>query len=195
MWEYAGDILDRAFLQGVFQRCQEEGRPLTSIIHFAALKSAPDSVRIPLEYYENNVVGSMNLVRMMELFPTCKEFIFSSSAAVYGEQDNCTEDFHCIPVSPYGETKLVVDMLLRSVARAHPDWKVISLRYFNPAGNHHAGILGDNPIGNTPGNLFSIIQEVIIGKRPHVTVFGNDYKTPDGTGVRDFVHVVDLGTF
>lgn len=85
-------------------------------------------------------------------------------------------------------------MLLKSVAKSRPDWKVISLRYFNPAGNHHAGILGDNPIGNTPANLFSIIQEVIIGKRTQVVVFGNNYKTPDGTGVRDFVHVVDLGT-
>lgn len=136
----------------------------------------------------------MNLLRMMEAFPQCKEFIFSSSAAVYGEQDNCTEEFNCLPISPYGESKLCVDMLLRSAARARPDWKVISLRYFNPAGNHHAGILGDNPIGNTPANLFSIIQEVIIGKRSQVVVFGKDYNTPDGTGVRDFVHVVDLGT-
>lgn len=136
----------------------------------------------------------MNLLKMMERFPTCREFIFSSTAAVYGEQDNCTEEFKCLPISPYGESKLCVDMMLRSVARTHPEWKVISLRYFNPAGNHHAGILGDSPIGNTPANLFSIIQETIIGIRTQVVVFGNDYHTTDGTGVRDFVHVVDLGT-
>jgi UDP-glucose 4-epimerase len=147
---------------------------------------------IPLEYYENNFVGSMNLVKMMQLFPACNEFIFSSSAAVYGEQDNCSEDFACRPISPYGESKLCVDMFLRSMARAHPEWRIISLRYFNPAGNHLAGLLGDNPIGNTPANLFSIIQEVIINKRTHVVVYGSDYNTPDGTGVRDFVHVVDL---
>lgn len=136
----------------------------------------------------------MNLLKMMEIYSSCTEFIFSSSAAVYGEQDNCTEDYNCFPISPYGESKLVVDMLLKSIARAKPHLKIISLRYFNPAGNHHKGLLGDNPIGSIPGNLFSVIQEVIIGKRNALTIFGNDYNTPDGTGVRDFIHVVDLGT-
>ena len=161
-------------------------------MHFAALKSAPESMSMPFEYYQNNVVGSMNLLKFMSK-GSCAEFIFSSSAAVYGEQDDCTEDFECRPISPYGESKLVVDMLMKSEARSKPHLKYISLRYFNPAGNHHRGLLGDNPIGNIPGNLFSVIQEVIIGKRNALTVYGSDYNTPDGTGVRDFVHVTDLG--
>lgn len=119
----------------------------------------------PLDYYSNNFVGVMNLVKMMQQHSSCTEFIFSSSAAVYGEQDDCTEEFECLPISPYGESKLCGEMLLKSIARANPQWKIISLRYFNPAGNHPSGILGDNPAGSIPGNLFSVIQEVIIGKR------------------------------
>jgi UDP-glucose 4-epimerase len=119
----------------------------------------------PLDYYENNFVGVMNLVKMMQQHSSCTEFIFSSSAAVYGEQDDCTEEFECLPISPYGESKLCGEMLLKSIAKANPKWKIISLRYFNPAGNHPSGIMGDNPAGSIPGNLFSVIQEVIIGKR------------------------------
>lgn len=107
----------------------------------------------------------MNILKIMQKYETCKEFVFSSSASVYGEQDNCTEQFSCKPISPYGETKLIVDWLLKSMAKAHKDWKVISLRYFNPAGNHPLGIIGDNPIGSIPGNLFTVIQHYILGER------------------------------
>lgn len=191
---YEGNILDLSLLDSVFKKEADLKRPLTSIFHFAAKKSAPESMYEPLSYFENNLVGSMNLLKMMEKYNYCKEFLFSSSAAVYGEQDDCTEEFDCRPISPYGESKLCFEMLLKSMTRCHPEWKVVSVRYFNPAGNHHSGLIGDNPIGNIPGNLFSVIQEVIIGKRESITVFGSDYNTFDGSGVRDFVHVTDLGT-
>lgn len=177
----------------VFKTEESSNRQITTIINLAAKKSAPESVAEPLDYYTNNFIGMLNLVKMMQKYSACKEFIFSSSAAVYGEQDDCTEEFDCLPISPYGESKLCGEWLLRSVAKSNPQWKIISLRYFNPAGNHHSGVIGDNPAGSTPGNLFSVIQEAIIGKREAITVFGTDYNTFDGTGVRDFVHVDDLG--
>lgn len=162
---YEGDILNFSLLENIFKTEKDKGRDITTVIHFAAKKSVPESIIEPLLYYENNLVGSMNILKLMEKYTTCKELLFSSTAAVYGEQDNCTEDFHCLPVSPYGESKLCVDMLLKSMAKCHRDWKIISLRYFNPAGNHPSGIIGDSPIGNIPGNLFAVIQECIIGKR------------------------------
>ena len=143
-------------------------------------------------YYENNLVGSLNLFKMMEKYD-CKRFIFSSTAGVYGDKDNCTETDSQKPVSPYGESKMCVEMLLKSLSVVHKDWKIVSLRYFNPCGAHESGLLGDEPF-LYPNNLFPYIQEVIIGKRPKLVVFGDDYPTPDGTCIRDYIHIFDLGT-
>ena len=147
----------------------------------------------PIMYFENNLAGSMNLFKMMEKYD-CKNFIFSSTAGVYGDKDNCTETDDKHPLSPYGESKLGVEMLLGSLGKAHPDWRIISLRYFNPCGGHESGLLGDEPL-EYPNNLFPYIQEVLIGKRSKLVVFGNDYPTPDGTFIRDYIHIYDLGTY
>lgn len=162
-------------------------------MHFAALKAVGESFTHPLLYYENNVVGSMNLFKMMEEYPACCNFIFSSTAAVYGDKDNCTEGDPHAPTSPYGESKLSVEMLLASLAKVRPNWKAVSLRYFNPCGAHESLLLGDEPF-NFPNNLFPFVQEVIVGKRERLNIFGNDYSTPDGTCVRDYIHITDLGT-
>lgn len=133
----------------------------------------------------------MNLLKIMKKFLECTKFIFSSTAAVYGEQDNCTEKFECRPISPYGESKVCVEMLLKSFAKANSNCRVIVLRYFNPGGNHSSGKIGDWP-SNHPNNIFPVIQQVILGIRPNLKVFGNDWDTVDGSGVRDYIHVVDL---
>lgn len=161
-------------------------------MHFAAKKAIGESFQQPMLYYENNVVGSMNLFRLMEQYTECSNFIFSSTAGVYGDKDDCREVDHKLPTSPYGESKAAVEMLLSSLARVHPNWRIISLRYFNPCGSHPSHLLGDEPF-TYPNNLFPFVQEVIINKRPQLTVFGNDYPTPDGTCVRDYIHISDLG--
>ena len=160
-------------------------------MHFAALKAIGESFQKPIYYFENNIVGSMNLFKMMEKYPECKNFIFSSTAGVYGDKDNCVESDIKNPTSPYGESKTAVEMLLGSLARLHKDWRVISLRYFNPCGAHKSGLIGDEPYVY-PNNLFPFIQEVIMGKRERLNIFGNDYPTADGTCIRDYIHITDL---
>lgn len=163
-------------------------------MHFAAKKAIGESYAKPMLYYENNVVGSMNLFRLMEKYKDCKNFIFSSTAGVYGDKDNCTETDLKLPGSPYGESKACVEMLLGSLARTHQDWRIISLRYFNPCGAHESYLLGDEPY-EYPNNLFPFVQEVIIKKREKLSIFGKDYPTEDGTCIRDYIHITDLGTF
>jgi UDP-glucose 4-epimerase len=179
-------------LDGVFQQYVERGEPIDAIMHFAAKKAIGESYAKPMLYYENNVVGTMNLFKLMEKYPHCKSFIFSSTAGVYGDKDNCTETDLKLPGSPYGESKACVEMLLSSLCRTHKDWRVISLRYFNPCGAHESYLLGDEPF-EYPNNLFPFVQEVIIGKREKLTIFGNSYNTPDGTCIRDYIHITDLG--
>lgn len=145
----------------------------------------------PIMYYENNVVGSMNLLKMMEKHD-CKNIIFSSSSSVYGNRAGCLESDDPKPISPYSQTKFIVDMLLHSAGRTHKDWRLVSLRYFNPCGAHETGLLGDDPLGY-PNNLFPFIQELILGKFEKLVVFGNDYPNPDGTCIRDYIHIYDLG--
>jgi UDP-glucose 4-epimerase len=163
-----------------------------AVIHFAGLKSVAESVGQPLLYYENNVLGSMRLVQAMKKAGVGK-LVFSSSATVYGDPVflPLTEDHPKSPYSPYGRTKLVVEDMLTEIARSTENFKVAILRYFNPVGCHMSGLIGEDPLG-VPNNLMPFIAQVAVGRRSHVNIFGNDYGTPDGTGIRDYVHVVDL---
>jgi len=177
-------------LEGIFKKKVDAKEPIQYIIHFAAKKAVGESMQIPLEYFENNLVGSLNLLKCMEKFD-CKNFIFSSSATVYGNNGNCKEEDTLTFANTYGCTKLCVEYMLKATAMCKKDWKVISLRYFNPCGAHESGIIGEAP-SSYPNNLFPFLEEVVVGKRERLNVFGNDYNTKDGTGVRDYIHVVDL---
>ena len=181
------DVLDQAALDGVFRR-----HDIDAVIHFAALKAVGESTAKPLDYYQNNLGSLMSLARAMSDHAVSK-LVFSSSATVYGtpEQLPLTESSPLSSTSPYGATKLMGEAILRDVARARPDWSVATLRYFNPVGAHESGEIGENPRG-TPNNLMPYITQVAVGLRERLTVFGNDYPTPDGTGVRDYIHVQDL---
>ncbi|OOE42810.1 UDP-glucose 4-epimerase GalE [Salinivibrio kushneri] len=182
-----GDIRDRAFLDSVFA-----AHEIDSVIHFAGLKAVGESVALPLKYYDNNVSGTLNLVSAMDRAEV-KSLIFSSSATVYGDPASVPirEDFPTSATNPYGRSKLMVEECLRDFQQANPDWSITLLRYFNPVGAHKSGLLGEDPQG-TPNNLLPFVAQVAVGRREKLGVFGNDYNTPDGTGVRDYIHVVDL---
>lgn len=184
---YEVDLLDKKALRNVFERHSFSG-----VIHFAALKAVGESVSIPLRYYENNVVGTLNLVDLMMEFGV-SDFVFSSSATVYGDPVSVpiTETFETHPTNPYGWTKLMIEQILTDIQHANPDWNVILLRYFNPVGAHPSGLIGESPNG-IPNNLMPFISQVAVGKLAELQVFGDDYPTEDGTGVRDYIHVVDL---
>ena len=185
---YHTDIRDREGLNKVF-----EDHSFDCCIHFAGLKAVGESVQKPLEYYENNMSGTFVLLDVMRNHG-CKNIIFSSSATVYGNPaiipitEECPKG-HC--TNPYGQTKSMLEEVLTDVQKADPEWNVVLLRYFNPIGAHPSGLIGENPNG-IPNNLMPYITQVAIGKRECLGVFGNDYDTPDGTGVRDYIHVVDL---
>jgi len=181
------DIRDREALDKVFAE-----HDIGSVIHCAGLKAVGESVREPISYYENNFVGSVTLIKAMSA-AGCKSIVFSSSATVYGDPHTVpiTEDFPLKCTNPYGRTKLFIEEMLRDVAKADPEWKVINLRYFNPVGAHSSGKIGEDPAG-IPNNLMPYISKVAVGKLEKLTVFGDDYDTPDGTGVRDYIHVMDL---
>jgi UDP-glucose 4-epimerase len=184
---YEVDLLDAEALEKVFANEEFE-----AIIHFAALKAVGESVEIPLKYYMNNLVGTLNLCEMMIKYDV-KNFIFSSSATVYGDPEEMPvrEDFPVSATNPYGWTKLMMEQILKDVQHANPAWNVIILRYFNPVGAHISGRIGEDPNG-IPNNLMPYISQVAIGRLEKLSVFGNDYATVDGTGVRDYIHVVDL---
>ncbi|HTS87744.1 MAG TPA: UDP-glucose 4-epimerase GalE [Gemmatimonadales bacterium] len=181
------DLLDPEGLERLFA----EGR-IDAVIHFAGLKAVGESVAQPRRYYMNNVVGTLYLTEAMERHGV-KTLVFSSSATVYGEPGSVPikEDFPLSATNPYGQSKLVIENLLRDLAHADPSWRIALLRYFNPVGAHESGRIGEDPNG-VPNNLLPYITQVAVGKLPHLRVFGDDYPTPDGTGVRDFIHVVDL---
>jgi UDP-glucose 4-epimerase len=182
------DLLDNQGMQGIF-----EGHPIDAVIHFAGLKSVNESVQIPLAYYKNNVSGTINLLEVMTANDV-KTLVFSSSATVYGEPQAVpiTEEFHLNPpTNPYGRTKLMIEDILRDLAVSDPQWRIALLRYFNPVGAHESGRIGEDPSG-IPNNLMPYIAQVAVGKLPEIKVTGWDYDTPDGTGVRDYIHVVDL---
>ncbi len=163
------------------------------MIHFAALKAVGESAQIPLAYYENNIGGTLTLCQALQEHGV-SNFIFSSSATVYGDPSEIPIKETTptgTPTNPYGRTKLMVEQILTDHAAANPDWKVVLLRYFNPIGAHASGLIGEDPKG-IPNNLVPFVSQVAVGKRPALKVFGNDYATRDGTGIRDYIHVVDL---
>jgi UDP-glucose 4-epimerase len=182
-----GDVRDQAHLDTLFA-----AKPYAGVIHFAGLKAVGESAEKPLEYYDNNVAGSISLLKAMKAHDI-KRFIFSSSATVYGEPQFLpyTEAHPLSPVNCYGRTKFMVEEILRDFILAEPEWGIALLRYFNPVGAHQSGQIGEDPEG-IPNNLMPFIAQVAVGRRPYLSVFGNDYDTPDGTGVRDYIHVVDL---
>lgn len=184
---YEVDLLDREALTEVFEK--EE---ITSVIHFAGLKAVGESVVKPLEYYHNNITGTLILCDVMRTHGV-KDIVFSSSATVYGSPKTVPikEDFPLSVTNPYGRTKLMLEEILRDFYVADNEWNIILLRYFNPIGAHKSGTIGEDPKG-IPNNLTPYITQVAVGKLKEVGVFGNDYDTPDGTGVRDYIHVVDL---
>ena len=184
---YELDLLDEEKLDTVFKENNIE-----SVIHFAGLKAVGESVAKPITYYHNNITGTLVLLKVMKKY-NCKKIVFSSSATVYGSPKTVPikEDFPLSTTNPYGSTKLMIEQILRDVCVADKEFTAILLRYFNPIGAHESGLLGENPNG-IPNNLMPYINQVAIGKLDHLNVFGNDYDTVDGTGVRDYIHVVDL---
>ena len=171
----------------------EKRGPFNAVIHFGALKSVGESWKMPLRYYQNNLTGTFNLLETMNKF-NCKKIIFSSSATVYGADPVPITEESPVGVgiaNPYGRTKYMMEQVLTDLATADKEWSVILLRYFNPVGAHESGEIGESPNG-IPNNLMPYIQQVAIGRRPYLSVFGNDYDTPDGTGVRDYIHIYDL---
>lgn len=182
-----GDIRDKSLLNKLFG-----DQKIDAVIHFAGLKAVGESVEEPLKYYENNVGGSISLLEAMKE-ANVTDMVFSSSATVYGEPQELPikEDHPLNPTNPYGETKLAVENLLRGLYRSSPHWKIFILRYFNPVGAHQSGLIGEDPKG-TPNNLFPYIAKVAMGELENLKVFGDDYETKDGTGVRDYIHVDDL---
>ncbi len=185
---YLGDIRDEAFLDNVFSQ-----HDISAVIHFAGLKAVGESVAKPLEYYDNNVNGSLVLARSMRKAGV-KSIVFSSSATVYGDPDvvPITEDSPTgATTNPYGRSKYMVEQCLSDLFQAENDWSITLLRYFNPVGAHPSGTMGEDPQG-IPNNLMPFIAQVAVGRREKLSVFGDDYSTPDGTGVRDYIHVMDL---
>lgn len=181
------DVRDQVALETVFCASQ-----IDAVIHFAGLKAVGESVAEPQLYYDNNVVGSLTLFRAMSM-ANVKHLVFSSSATVYGDPQSVPirEDFPLQVTNPYGRSKLMVEDILRDLAHADDRWRIALLRYFNPVGAHPSGEIGEDPRG-TPNNLMPYITQVAVGRRERLSVFGNDYGTPDGTGVRDYIHVMDL---
>jgi UDP-glucose 4-epimerase len=181
------DLRDERALDQVFAN-----DAIDAVVHFAGLKAVGESVAEPLRYYDNNLGGTVTLLRVMAAHGVHR-FVFSSSATVYGAPDvvPIIEDAALGPINPYGRTKLFIEEILRDVAAASSEWRVVLLRYFNPVGAHPSGRIGEDPHG-IPNNLMPFIMQVASGRLPEINVFGDDYPTPDGTGVRDYVHVVDL---
>lgn len=183
----SGDIRDQAAME---KALKEYG--CKAVIHFAGLKAVGESVEKPLEYYDNNVVGTLRLLAAMQNCGT-HTLVFSSSATVYGEPQRLplTEDHPLSATNPYGRSKLIIEEMLRDVYQANPQFRIAILRYFNPVGAHESGLIGEDPQG-TPNNLMPFVAQVAVGRREYLNVWGSDYSTHDGTGVRDYIHVVDL---
>ena len=189
-----GDVRDTAWVEAVLRRHQPAG-----VVHFAGDKAVGESVAQPLKYFHNNIGGAVSLLQAMEAVYLARDsalaptLVFSSSATVYGDPARVpiTEDFPLGHTNPYGHTKLVIEDMLRAVRQAQPRWRVGILRYFNPVGAHASGLIGEDPAG-IPNNLMPYVAQVAVGLRPFLSVFGSDYPTPDGTGVRDYIHVMDL---
>ncbi|KAG9148571.1 hypothetical protein Leryth_018293 [Lithospermum erythrorhizon] len=184
---HLGDIRNKDDLEELFSKYKFD-----AVIHFAGRKAVGESVAYPFRYYDNNLIGSIHLYTTMEKY-NCKKLVFSSSATVYGQPEKipCVEDFNLRAVSPYGRTKLILEDLARDIHSADAEWNIILLRYFNPIGAHESGKLGEDPKG-IPNNLMPYIQQVAVGRLPELNVYGHDYPTPDGSAIRDYIHVMDL---
>ncbi|MEH6842338.1 UDP-glucose 4-epimerase GalE [Priestia megaterium] len=184
---YQEDLLDKTTLEKVFSE-----NNIDAVIHFAGLKSVGESIKIPLHYYHNNITGTLLLCQTMKKYDV-KKMIFSSSANVYGVPKDVpiTEDSPLAPINPYGRTKLIIEQILRDLYVSDNSWGIVLLRYFNPIGAHESGRIGEDP-NDIPNNLMPYVTQVAVGKRDKLKVFGKDYNTHDGTGVRDYIHVVDL---
>lgn len=184
---YEGDVADNSLVNKIFSE-----NKIDAVIHFAGYKAVGESVKYPLMYYHNNLETTLNLLEVMNKF-NCKTFIFSSSATVYGKPKELpikeTSELHT--TNPYGTTKLMIETILKDLSLSDPDWCITVLRYFNPVGAHESGLIGENP-NDTPNNLMPYIMKVATKELDHLNIFGNDYNTKDGTGVRDYIHVVDL---
>lgn len=189
---YQADVCDKEALREVFAK-ETAIAPIDAVIHFAGLKAVGESVAKPLAYYQNNLINTLTLVEVMSEF-SCKNIVFSSSATVYGNPlaMPLVESMPTgVVTNPYGRTKLMIEEMLADIYKADPSWNIALLRYFNPVGAHPSGTMGEDPLG-IPNNLVPYIAQVAVGTLPHLMVFGDDYDTPDGTGVRDFIHVMDL---
>lgn len=184
---YQHDLMDKKALVHIF-----ENKTIDTVIHFAGLKSVGESVKNPLVYYNNNILGTIILLEVMKEYG-CKKLVFSSSATVYGDPQRIPVEETCLTrvTNPYGRTKLMIEEMLSDLQSSDPEWHICILRYFNPIGAHPSGLIGEDPKG-IPNNIMPYLQQVAVGKREFVTIFGNDYPTIDGTGVRDYIHVVDL---
>lgn len=184
---YKADLLDREAIEDIFEK-----ESIDAVIHFAGLKAVGESVSMPLRYYCNNITGTLILCDVMQKY-NVKKLVFSSSATVYGDPHKVpiSEDFPLSATNPYGQTKLMIEQILKDLQKADSSWDIILLRYFNPIGAHVSGIIGEDPNG-IPNNLVPYIAQVAVEKLSHLNICGNDYPTPDGTGVRDYIHVTDL---
>lgn len=181
------DIRDREVMNGIFTM-----HPIDAVIHFAGLKAVGESVAMPLAYYDNNITGTIVLLEVMKAHHV-KRIVFSSSATVYGTQNPVPfqESYPTAAINPYGYSKVVIERMLQDLAKSDPGWSICMLRYFNPIGAHESGLIGEDP-NDIPNNLLPYVAQVAAGKLPKVTVHGNDYNTPDGTCIRDYIHVMDL---
>ncbi len=190
---FKGDIRDKPFLENIFSNAIKENNPVEAVIHFAGLKSVSESIEKPLLYWENNVFGSICLIDIMTKYE-CRNIVFSSSASIYGNTsfEPILETSEIKPCTPYGYTKVAIENILASIFKSSKNsWRIANLRYFNPIGAHESGFIGENPL-DTPNNLFPIICRVANGKMNELQIFGKDWPTIDGTGIRDYIHIMDL---
>ena len=190
---FKGDVRDVNFIRKVFQKAINNDLPISGVIHFAGLKSVSESIDEPIKYWDVNVNGTINLIRVMEE-SNCRSIVFSSSATVYEVKDNTPikESFDIESINPYGTTKIAIEKLLKDLYLSSRDeWRISSLRYFNPIGAHESGLIGEDPLG-IPNNIFPLILQVGMKRINKLQIFGNDWDTEDGTGVRDYIHVLDL---
>lgn len=188
-----GDMRNKDFLKNVFNNAKRNGNDITSVIHFAGLKSVEESIREPLMYWEINLLSTINLLNVMAEF-SCYVLIFSSSAAIYSSSNKSPikENSVIQPISPYGRNKYSIELILQDLFDSCPEyWKIVNLRYFNPIGAHESGMLGENPRG-IPSNIFPLINRAAFGQLKNIEIYGNDWHTKDGTGVRDYIHIMDL---
>ncbi|XAR70328.1 UDP-glucose 4-epimerase [Bertholletia excelsa] len=184
---HIGDIRNKEDLEKIFSKNKFDG-----VIHFAGLKAVGESMAHPFRYFDNNLIGSINLYMTMAKY-NCKKLVFSSSSTVYGQPEKipCVENFEPSPMNPYGRTKYFLEEIAKDIHQSDKEWKIIFLRYFNPVGAHESGQLGEDPRG-IPNNLMPYLHQVAVGRLPEFNIYGNDYPTPDGTAIRDYIHVVDL---